>query len=360
MIGNDFVINENYCNQKCEYCLTGQSNLKASHKGKLKCKAPKRDDTKLHSIVDRIQKLFQTPFIKLSGGEIFLNKGILDFIESVSKKHEVVIVQTNGTVIREDYFQKFLALGNIVIQVSLDSHLFFGNSYRVSSETYHNRLLSNISKILAYGLPVEIYSVLTNRNISQMKEFAFWLMRFENAPLYFPFPIRGPEIEQFKVRPDQVNFLKAFIDSYDLFETILPPKPYFAHLLDFYQTGTRRLQCHLPRLVLSSFNDGVLTACPNIWFNDMGNMLSDDWEDVVSKVGEKGLYRLLLAPSPRLDACKSCYSPWDLLSLYFNDAISLAALCKSPTYAPLKIRHRIQEEKAAYKSENSHIRKNLS
>jgi MoaA/NifB/PqqE/SkfB family radical SAM enzyme len=352
MLGNDFVINENYCNQKCEYCLTGQSNLKASHKDKHICKALESDETRLHLIVDRIQQKFKTPFIKISGGEIFLNKGINSFIEAISLMHEVVIVQTNGTVFKEEYFEKFLELGNIVIQVSLDSHLHHGNSYRVSSASHHERLLNNIIKILESGLPVEIYSVLTNKNVTEMEAFASWLQEFKTQPLYFPFPIRGPEMERFKVRPDQIACIEAFNEKYDTFEPILPPQPYFTYLIDFYQNSERTLRCHLPRLVLSTFNDGVLTACPNIWFNDMGNMLSSDWKDAVSKVGHIGLYRFLLSPSRRLDACKSCYSPWDLLSLYFNDEITLDALCKSPTYAPAAIRRLIQEAKAAYDSEH--------
>ncbi|MBD2830395.1 hypothetical protein ID875_27330 [Streptomyces globisporus] len=57
-------------------------------------------------------------------------------------------------------------------------------------------------------------------------------------------------------------------------------------------------------------------------------------EDTLSRVGESGLYQALLADRPRLDACKGCFTPWDTLSMYFDDEITLDELCSAPTYSP--------------------------
>ncbi|NMY72090.1 hypothetical protein, partial [Pseudomonas sp. WS 5414] len=104
LLGNDLVINEDSCNLGCTYCLTGQSNMKSSHEGKLIFQPPVHDvysqdsdlGRRLQTIVERVNRTFKPPLLKLTGGEIFIIKGIMSFIESMSPLHEVLIVQTNG------------------------------------------------------------------------------------------------------------------------------------------------------------------------------------------------------------------------------------------------------------------------
>ena len=354
MLGNDFVINENYCNQKCQYCLTGESNIKQSHKDKLIFKKPKIDtyspESKLgkdlNTIVQRVLQKFKTPLLKVSGGEIFLIKGITDFIEKIAMNHSVIVVQTNGVLVDSEYLYRLKIPGNIVIQISLDSHLHFGNSYRIQRKDLHKRAIKRISKIIESGLPVEIYSVLTDRSVTQMNEFAAWLLKFDNRPLYFPYPVRGPNSDRFQVRPEQFKYIERFLESFGRYSSVLPPEQYFKRLLNFYQESGRHFRCYLPLLVLSTFSDGILTACPNIWFNNMGNLLEDDWEKAGDKVGNTGLYTALLGSRPRLKACRSCYTPWDLLTLYFDDEITLDDLLSSPLYRPEAVQSVIERKKA--------------
>jgi len=103
---------------------------------------------------------------------------------------------------------------------------------------------------------------------------------------------------------------------------------------------------------VSSFSDGVVTPCPNIWFSDMGNVLEDQ-NTVLGKVGTTRLYQALLAPQPRLKACRGCFTPWDTLSMYFEDEITLDELCAAPTYAPAGVRSRIVAAKQQYVRDSS-------
>lgn len=346
LLGNDLVVNEDHCNLSCEYCLTGQSNLKQGHRDQLIFQTPQRDEysvesplgKRLRAVTERIDARFATPFLKVTGGEIFLVKGMMDFLRWAADRHEVLVVQTNGVLLRTEYLEEFKRWGNVVVQVSLDSHLFSGNSYRVSREDLHHKIVKRLTSVFESGLPVEVYSVLNDRSVLEMETFAEWLMRFESRPVYMPFPIRGPDANRFKIRPEQVEIVRRFVATMERFMPILPPRAYFRRLMRFFDEGERRFGCHLPRLVLSSFSDGVLTACPNIWFSDMGNLLGEDWSEVTDKVGSTGMYQALLAPTPRLDACKGCFTPWDLLSMYFDDEITLDELCASPTYSRPSIR----------------------
>jgi MoaA/NifB/PqqE/SkfB family radical SAM enzyme len=356
LIGNDLVINEDSCNLSCQYCLTGQSNLKEQHKLKLIFEPPQRDSyepgsalaRRVDQVADRLSGHFGLPLLKVTGGEIFLVKGIMDFLEREARRHEVLVVQTNGVLVRDEHLERFRSWGNVVLQVSLDSHLYAGNSYRVQSERLHEKVVDRVIHILESGLPVEIYAVLNDRSVTQISEFAGWLTQFDNAPVCFPFPVRGPDAERYKVRPDQLWYLDEFVADYQRLRGVLPPPAYFDRLLRFYREGRRTFRCHLPRLVVSSFSDGVVTPCPNIWFSDMGNALDDDWQQTLDKAGSTGLYRALLADRPRLEACHGCFTPWDTLSMYFEDEITLDELCAAPTYAPPRIRHMISEAKADY------------
>lgn len=356
MLGNDLVINENDCNQSCEYCLTGQSNLKREHEQQLIFQTPKRDTyakdsplaIRLNTIVERTQRRFRTPFLKISGGEVFLVKNILDFVELMTERHEVVVLQTNAMLLVEEHVERLSKLKNLVVQVSLDSHLHPGNSYRIQDARLHAKAIAKIERLLSTSLNVEIYAVLTDRNVEGLVDFAQWLMQFDSKPVLFPFPARGPEAVQYAVRADQVGAIERFIDEAEPYWSVLPPRAYLVRLNEFMRAGERRFRCHLPRIVFSTFGDGILTACPNIWFNDMGNVAGEEWAACLEKVGQGGIYPALLGAPPRLEACKRCFTPWDLLSMYFDSDVSLDEICATPSYRSQAIRELLIAKKHEY------------
>ncbi|MEU7865579.1 radical SAM protein [Dactylosporangium sp. NPDC049140] len=356
LVGNDLVVNEDSCNLSCTYCLTGQSNLKESHVDQLIFQPPTKDryapgtplGTRLPLIDKRIDDAFRVPLLKVTGGEIFLVAGIMEFLREQSHHHEVLVVQTNGVLVKDEYLAEFESWGNVVLQVSLDSHRYHGNSYRVGSESLHDKVLRRVEAILDSALPVEIYTVLNDRSVEDLEPFAEWLAGRANPCVFFPFPVRGPGAQEFMVRADQLGHVERFVQRYDEFAPVLPPRPYFDRLLSFFHNGRRTFRCHLPRLVVSTFSDGMVTPCPNIWFSDMGNLLDDDYPSALAKVGHSPMYDALLAPRPRLKACHGCFTPWDTLSMYFEDEITLDELCAAPTYAPAGIRALIEERKHEY------------
>ncbi|MEV1156020.1 radical SAM protein [Micromonospora chokoriensis] len=356
LIGNDLVVNEDSCNLSCSYCLTGQSNLKQSHAEQLIFGPPTRDrygpgtplGNRLPLIDKRIDDTFQVPLLKVTGGEIFLVAGVMEFLREQAREHEVLVVQTNGVLVRDEHLAEFREWGNVVLQISLDSHLFAGNSYRVHSESLHGKVVRRIEAILDSGLDTEIYGVLNDRSVTELIPFARWLADRPVPTVFFPFPVRGPDAHRFAVRPDQIRHIEEFVNRYDEFAAVLPPKAYGERLLSFYREGGRTFRCHLPRMVISTFSDGMVTPCPNIWFSNMGNLLADDWTETLDRVGETGLYQALLGPRPRLNACRGCFTPWDTLSMYFDDEITIEELCAAPTYAAPTIRRLIAESKERY------------
>jgi MoaA/NifB/PqqE/SkfB family radical SAM enzyme len=359
LLGNDLVINENDCNLSCQYCLTGQSNLKQSHREQLIFKPPRRDrygaatplGKRVDAIIDRIALGCEAPLLKITGGEVFLIDNIMELVEAAARRFPSVVLQTNGVLISADHIRRLAGHSNITLQISLDSHRFEGNSFRVPRRDLHDKILARIATLLESKIPMEIYAVLNERSADHLPDFVNWLDEFDTDLQFFAFPVRGPDSNRYAMRLDQIQHIEAVVRQYDRYQRILPPMAYFVRLLRFLKEGGRNFRCHLPRLVISSFSDGTLTACPNIWFSDLGNIVDDDWQSTLSTIGHTPLYHALTGPRIRLDACKRCFTPWDILSMYFDDEISLAELCRGPVYRAAAVRAYLERAKAAYDRE---------
>jgi len=103
----------NLCNLSCLYCYSRKSRLSIS----------KIDLPTFRKIVKEAKEM-EIFDINLSGGEPFLHKNILDFIEIIVNNGFGISIVTNGTVIDSKMAQK-LAEFNIIpyVQVSFDSSI---------------------------------------------------------------------------------------------------------------------------------------------------------------------------------------------------------------------------------------------
>lgn len=351
LLANDVVLMEDNCNLSCEYCLTGQSNFKKEHH-KLKIFEPPRkasysEGSELKSKVDKllggVESNAALPVVKITGGEIFWIRNIMDLLREVAGRYEALIIQTNGMLLTDEMCDEVKSWGNACLQISLDAVSYEGNSYRSRDRRQHEQVMSRIFSILDKEIPTEIYLVLNDRSMPYLEDTLSQLAKYEDVLVVCPFPVRGPNKEKFYPKPEQNAFLDDVIDKHSRFAGILPPLPYMKRLQRFMREGERSFRCHLPRFVFTTFDDGVVTPCPNIWFNSLGNILKEDAKGVIEKIGEDGFYRILLAERPRIEACKSCFTPWDMLSLYVDGEITLDELCKAPMYSAPACRERIQQ-----------------
>jgi MoaA/NifB/PqqE/SkfB family radical SAM enzyme len=341
LLANDFVLREDNCNLSCEYCLTGQSNFKTRHSLKLIFEPPQKDTyspetalgQRMHGVVDGVRQASPLPVIKLTGGEIFLVRGIMDFLRKLSKEYATVVIQTNGVLVNDEAAQEIQSWGNACLQISLDAVSYEGNSYRSSSARQHKLVIDKIFSLLERKIPTEIYTVLNDRSVPWLADTLKQLMPYHRHLQVCPFPVRGPDKEKFYPRQDQIPLVRAILDDFDQYAPVSPPRAYWQRLVRFLEEGGRNFRCHLPRFAFTTFDDGVLTPCPNIWFNTIGNVLKEDGGKVVEQIGKTAFYQLLLADKPRIDACKGCFTPWDTLSMYMDGEITIDELCASPMYS---------------------------
>lgn len=361
LLANDLVVQEDNCNLSCKYCLTGQSNYKEGHLDKLIFQPPRKSDcgsgsslrARIDSIIKTSTQQMGLPILKITGGEIFLVKGMMEMIEEISPRFATLVVQTNGVLVTQEYLERLSALGNICLQISLDGTSYEANAYRSNTRDLHEKIYSRLDRIFKFGIPTEIYCVLNDKSMPELENTLNELKQYGEHLSVFPFPVRGPDATEFQIKPEQSAVLRSVWERYESFQPIMPPKAYWRRLMRFYEEGGRNFSCHLPRFAFTTFDDGFVTSCPNIWFNKIGNIVTEEVTPVVNKIGNTPFHQLLLAPKPRLDACRGCFTPWDTLSMFMDGEISLDEICSTPMYGAPAVRVRLQEIAAEYLEKKS-------
>jgi len=351
MLVNDLVVMEENCNMTCSYCLTGQSVFKKSHEQKRIFEPPRpasyADDAPLKARLDgalaAVEKNLALPVIKVTGGEILLIRGVVDFLERLAERYEIVVIQTNGVRLDADLLRRIRGWGNACLQISLDASDYEGNSHRSRTREEHAHALARIGDALQSEIGVEIYAVLNDRSLPRLECTLKWFAARRGNVVVCPFPVRGPDRDTFFPHRDDVEVLRSVVLGYERYAGVLPPRAYMLRLLRFFDEGGRTFRCHLPRFAFTTFDDGGLTPCPNIWFTSLGNVLQSDPEAAIAAIGTTAFHQVLTAERPRIAACKGCFTPWDLLSMYVDGEISLDELCRVPMYAGPRSRARIQE-----------------
>lgn len=334
---SDFVIFEDVCNGQCKYCITGSSFFKENHEtlrqnDNLKFRNSKlrefdntySDGSRLRnnidSIISSIKENADSFILKISGGEIFLIKGIVDFIEAVAKDFHRIQIITNGFLLQSSLIERLSKISNLSLQISMDGHNLELNRYRVRDSVLQNRLNNTIKECCSYNIPVEINCVITDANLDKLYEFADFLNQYDNV-LFLPYLIRGSNREAFLPKREQISGLGAIIRDYEKYKNILPPKAYLEALYNFILDYSKGDKCYLPRLIYQCFDDGTLTPCSNIWFKSFGNIL-DNPKPVFNRLSEDSFYDVIDKHMKVLEHCRYCFTPWEIVNLYLDNRIT--------------------------------------
>ena len=248
---------------------------------------------------------------------------------------------TNAVLLDEPFLKQLKEIPNICLQISLDHHTLSGNEYRTPNNHLLTQILDHLEIAVNAGIPIEINCVLHNKNTHRLLSFAEYLMRFEGRAVLFPYPIRGSQNPYFRVSKDQLCGVEALLDNYAKLQKTLPPKVYLQSLVDFMKTGQRSVPCRLPQIAIGSFDDGRITPCANYWFKNLGNILTDPPLRVLDSVCSDRFYTVLSKHGEALETCRKCFTPWEILNLYFEGLLSLAEVCALPLYSFHGIRERL-------------------
>lgn len=320
----DLVVAEDRCNLSCAYCLTcaGGGAPNTHIKGRIALSPKGERGARLRDLCGALARAGVTS-LKLSGGEVLMHTGAFDLIEAVAPLFERLVLLTNGVFLGTKACARLHRLGNVVVQISLDSSIHEGNSHRLPARRPHDALVHRIADAFASGLAGEIYLVVNDRSVAHLPATVRYFAEAGGRARIVPFPVRGPDRAGYLAK--DLGGLRELVGMAETFRTVLPHPAYLAELIAFHEQGERMLRCHLPRVAFSVFEDSVVGDCPNIWFDRRAVGSSP-----VAAVSGGALRPLLLAERPRLAACKACVTPWDVVSLFLGGRIPLLAVAELP------------------------------
>lgn len=359
VIYQDQRVAEEFCNFKCDYCegfYPSEYNLATDKDGNLKL--PQNWYLNMQKYTDKVTRYFDknrnlnsfyeifldtlektkeilnTDILKISGGEITLNKNLIKYISQIHKNYLKVQILTNGYLLTKDMIDEYKKMGNICFQVSIDGIDHKSNYPKSHYENVTNRVIENINYMVECGLEVEINCVLTKYNIDYFQDF---LQKYKNANnfIIIPRPVRGLPKEVLNFNKIQIKkFEKMINDNYEQYKDIIPSRKYFERLINIMKNDTREYKCYIPYFVQSIDGYGNFEDCPIGLITDTKfNVLEDNNHQINKKIFD----------NPKL--CKNCTNQYEMFNLYVEDKIDENDLKKIPSLNSDIIISHIQEIK---------------
>lgn len=352
LIINDFVIRPDKCNFRCRYCLAGGMeeghSMEQEHSPEylnddepLVYSQHSRLGERLDLVMKKFMLAFEAPILRISGGELFLIKGIEDFLEK-QKDYEQIQIITNGFLLDQNRLTRLKKLPNCVLHISLDGVLFRQNENRVRNERNHQQLLANLENAVEMGFAIEIGSVLTKSNTGNYIVFLDYLKQLGGNVCAYPFPIRGANRKEFYPDQNDIALFAEILDVFPDYKDILPAKEFLEEVVTTLNEK-RTLRCFIPNVMIQLFDDGNLAPCPNIWTNSIGNVLDDQKESILTNLYSDKMYRLFLQKRPRLDCCQACMTSLDVLNLYYEGKMKYEEITALPLYSGERTKQLLRE-----------------
>lgn len=345
VIYQDQRVAEEFCNFKCDYCegfCPSEYNLATDKNGNLKLPEqwysnmnnytekitkyfdPKRNLDSFYKLfldaLEKTKEVLNTDILKVSGGEITLNRNLIEYVKKIHNNYSKIQILTNGFLLSKDVINECKKVENICFQVSIDGIDYKSNYTKSHFENVTNRVIENIDYMVECGLGVEINCVLTKYNIDYFEKF---LQKYKNADnfIIIPRPVRGLPKEVLNFDKIQIEKFEKMINyNYNQYKDIIPSRKYFERLINIMKNDIRAYKCYIPYFVQSIDGYGNFEDCPIGLITDTKfNVLEDNNCQINKKIFD----------NPKL--CKNCTNQYEMFNLYVEDKIDENDLKKIPS-----------------------------
>jgi len=329
----DAVVLES-CNLKCSYCRDGLIYKKEE----------------VEQTVARVKKAIEIGAIadydifKISGyGEVTLLDNLGEISDRAKDKRLLVI--SNGTRLPQGSLEKILAHPDPALCISLDGHTEEMNSYRELSQSQIDAVVKTLKDVQGKGIPIEINSVITGKNIGQFPQFLEFLLTQLPRVMVFPFPVRPfpfMHSEDYSVSPAQLSaFEKKVIGGYEKYGQVLPPRAYLMREVEFIKHGSRSFVCTVPSFVIGINGNMDVLGCPCGSPEKLGNLNNTPLVDISGK--------LLSSKKGRWKECKNCFNHYEVISMYVDGKITGEEISRVPSISKPAILEHLRQIKGEYK-----------
>lgn len=261
----------NLCNLKCLTCKPEDSSLLLVEDNILKISNFKSSDYIIdNAIIETNFNLVLENAIKLDlrGGESMLVPAIKKILASVNNEKcsdKILKIQTNGTVLDDEWKEIFKKFKLVEIVVSIDAintdleYIRFPAKWNVIEQNFNYfKSVKNIE--------TNICCTLSNLNLLVLDKFLFWVKQ-NNCELYFS-PVKFPEYYQVNNLPQEIidiayNKLKIWFDDY----------PNIKSLFDQIKSNTLKWPefCKIINLRDNNRNNSIFNVLPELkeyWYEE--------------------------------------------------------------------------------------------
>lgn len=355
---NDFLLFEEFCNLRCDYCSGFYpSEYKFRRSADRIIYPPVWNDVRktnktLENLLDESPKIntlfnlatksldeqnifFEHPILKISGGEIFLVRETINFIEQMSKRYRAIQLLTNGTLLKDTYIAALADLKNIYFQISLDGHTITANKARTKNQKTLDIILGNIEKIQERNIPLEINCVLTKYNTHYFSEFVSYMSQYPDVTIFPRLVRREPADVLFPKENEIENFnsyVKTYVKSSEVNKekfNALPPKSYLNRVSEILLTRKRDWKCYVPFFVMGSDMYGNISSC-TLCSNStrMTNIFEPD-EGMMKMLIDKNHHN---PENKNINCPSACIVQYEMFNLFMDEEVSEKELLKIPTF----------------------------
>lgn len=180
------------CNYQCSYCIFSCNGRKIP--GELNL-------TECFKVIDELVS-HGFKYLKITGGEPFLRKDIIDILEYASKRM-VVDVSTNASLITEEMVDRLNEIPLKMIHVSLDGN--FQEHETVRGENTYWRTIRGLNYLRRSKNKVRIGSVITKANENSLEELVKTCDSLTANEIIFSImePVNNKSLDQVKTRSNE-------------------------------------------------------------------------------------------------------------------------------------------------------------
>lgn len=305
------------CNLSCKYCFyldEAKNRMKKSY-GMMSIETVDRLLKDVFSSVEtRVSFLFQGGEPTLRGIDFFKKFHELVDLYNTNNIQTNFAIQTNGILIDEDWINLFKKYSYLV-GVSLDGMKDCHDYARLDKEDMgtFDRVMENIYLLQKENVPINILTVVNNKNVNKAKEiYEFYKENNFNFLQFIPAisPIKSKNLSSLYLDPKEYGlFLDSLFNLWykDIFKGHFRSIRYFENLLMIILYGQPEACDMMGTCSVSPVleADGSVYPCDfySLDKNLLGNINEDSLVDLIKNKNAQTFVNLSYQISPR---CKSC------------------------------------------------------
>lgn len=153
----------NQCNYNCNYCIFSSNYIKA------------KNELSTKEFIKIIDQLYDKNFkyIKVTGGEPFLRKDIIEILTYMCKKGMHIDISTNGSFLTESIIESLNKINLDMLHISLDGKDKYSHEIVRGTNTYLKvikamKILSKLNKYKRVGTVIHKYNEFELEEIIQL------------------------------------------------------------------------------------------------------------------------------------------------------------------------------------------------